>query len=112
MTDTVAIVIPRPQVKEGSAFTATAYFRTAGEGVVPTNAYYRIDNLTACTVVKDWTSITAAASISVPVTSTHNAMVSQAHRTERLQLTVDADHGLSTQVRDSAQWEVSNVLGF
>jgi hypothetical protein len=99
-------------VKEGSAFTATAYFRTAGDAVVPTNAYYRIDNLTGGSVVKDWTSLTPASSISIAVTSTYDALNSQCNKTEKLQITVDADHGLSTQVRTTAEWLVENVRGF
>jgi hypothetical protein len=112
MTDTVGIQIPKPRVNEGSSFNATAYFRTAGDAVTPTNAYYRIDNLTGCSVVKDWTSLTPATSISIAITSTYNALVSQCNRIEKLQLTVDSDHGLSTQVRESVVWEVANVRGF
>lgn len=112
MADTVAIQIPRPRVKEGSAFTATAYFRASGAASTPTNVYYRIDNLTTDEVIADWTSVSAAGNVSISVTSTHNAIRDQSNRYEKLQLTVAADHGLSTQVREAAQWEVENVRGF
>lgn len=112
MTDTVAIQIPRPRVKEGSAFTATAYFRDAGAASTPTNVQYRIDNLTTGENIADWTTVAAAANVSISVTATHNAIRSQCNRAERLQLTVDADHGLATQVRESVVYEVENVHGF
>lgn len=109
MVDVVAIQIPKLSVKEGSSFVATAFFREDGDESIPTNIYYRIDNLTTNESVQDWTSVSAAADITINVTSTNNALSSQCHRTERLQLTVDADHGLSTQVRESATWDVVNV---
>lgn len=112
MTDTVAIQIPKPSVSEGSAFTATAYFRAAGEASTPTNVHYRLDNLTTGEVVLDWTSVSAASNVSITITSTQNAIRSQCNVVERMQLTVDADHDLSTQVRDSVVWDVINVRGF
>lgn len=114
MTDQVAISIPRPSVKEGSAFTATAYFRDRATQAAsaPTNIRYRIDCLTTGTVLADWTSTSAASSVSISVTGTHNAIQSQCNAKEIKQLTISADHGLSTQVRECAQWEVHNVLVF
>lgn len=112
MTDTVAIQLPRLRVNEGSSFVATAYFRTDGDESTPTNVYYRIDNLTTGEVIADWTSVSAAANASISVTATHNAIRSQCNRAEKLQLTVDADHDLATQVREAVVYEVENVRGF
>jgi hypothetical protein len=112
MVDQVAIIIPKPSVSEGSSFNATVYFRDAGAASIPTNVSYRIDNLTAGTVLATWTSVTAAASVTIAITATHNALVSQCDTYERLQLTVDANHGLATQVRESVVWNVCNVSGF
>lgn len=111
--DQVAIQIPRPRVMEGSAFTATAYFRTrsTGAAATPTNVYYRVDNLTTGTELADWTSVSAAANVSISVTATHNAIQDQGNRRERVQLTVSLDHGLSTQVRESREWVVENLEG-
>lgn len=111
MVDTVAIQIPRPRVNEGSSFTATAYFREAGAESTPTNVHYRIDNLTTGEVVADWTSVAAAANVSISVTATHNAISVQCNRAEKRQLTVDADHDLATQVREAVVYEVENVRG-
>jgi hypothetical protein len=112
MTDTVAIQIPRTTVKEGSAFTATAYFREDGDESTPTNVYYRLDNLTTGERIADWTSVSAAANVSISVTATHNAIRSQCNRFEKMQLTVAADHELATQIREAVSWEVENVRGF
>lgn len=112
MTDTVAVQIPRLRVNEGSSFVATAYFREDGDESVPTNVYYRIDNLTTGAVVADWASVSASANVSINVTATHNAIQAQCNRAEKLQLTVDADHDLATQVRESVVYEVENVRGF
>jgi hypothetical protein len=112
MVDTVAIQIPQPRVREASAFNATVYFRDAGAASTPTNVYYRIDNLTAGTVLANWTSVTAATSVTIAVTATHNALTDQCNTFERLQLTVDANHGLATQVREVGIWDVVNVAGF
>lgn len=110
-TDIVAIQLPRPRVREGSAFVATAYFREAGAAVTPTNVHYRIDNLTTGETVQDWASVSADSDVTINVTSTHNAIRAQCNRIEKLQLTVDADHGLATQVRESVAYEVENVRG-
>jgi hypothetical protein len=112
MADTVSIQIPRPKVKEGSSFTATAYFRASGAASTPTNVYYRIDSLTTGENIADWTSVSAAGNVSISITATHNAIRNQCNRMEKLQLTVDADHDMSTQVRESVSWEVENVRGF
>ena len=112
MADTVAIQIPKPRVQEGSSFTATAYFRAAGAASTPTNVYYRLDNLTTGEAIADWTSVTAAGNVSISITATHNAIRSQCNRYERMQLTVAADHGLSTQVRETATWDLENIRGF
>jgi hypothetical protein len=77
MADTVSIQIPKPRVKEGSSFTATAYFRAAGAASTPTNVYYRIDNLTTGETIADWASIGTAGNISVSITATHNAISSK-----------------------------------
>jgi hypothetical protein len=111
MSDTVAIQIPRPRIKEGSAFTATAYFRAVGAASTPTNVSYRLDNLTTGERIADWTSVSAAANVSIAITGTQNAIRSQCNRIERMQLTVAADHDLSTEVRDAAVYEVENLQG-
>lgn len=114
MADQVSITIPRPKVQEGSAFTATAYFRDRATAAAstPTNIRYRVDCLTTGTVLADWTTVSAASSATISITATHNAIKDSGNTTERKQLTVAADHGLSTQVRERAVWEVENNRAF
>ena len=108
MTDQVSITIPRPKVQEGSAFTATAYFRDRATAAAstPTNIKYRVDCLTTGTVLADWTTVSPATTATIAVTSTHNAI--QSAGTERKQITVAADYGLATQVTESVTWEVAD----
>lgn len=114
MVDQVAITIPRPKVREGSAFTATAYFRDRATQAAsaPAAVKYRIDNLTSGEVIADWASVSAAANVSISITASHNAIRSQCNRAERLQLTVAADPDTATQVRESVEWQVENIRGF
>lgn len=112
--DSVYIQLPKGRVKEDSAFTATAYFRTRSTGVAatPTNVKYRIDCLTTGAEIADWTSVSAASSVSISITATHNAIQNDSNQREVKQLTVALDHGLSTQHTETATWIVENVYGF
>lgn len=109
--DQIAIKIPRPSVKEGSAFTATAYFRDRATGAAsaPTTIHYRIDNLSTGTALAALTSVGAAASASISITATHNAIQDDTNDYEVIQLTVVGDSGFSTQVRETAVWRVENI---
>lgn len=111
--DQVEIIIPRTRVNEGSAFTATAYFRDRATslGSAPATAKYRVDNLTTGQALTDWTTLTPATSIQIPVTATHNAIQSDSNERENVQLTVAGDVGLSTQVRNAVMWSVENLFG-
>ena len=111
MTDQVTIVIPRPAFHEGSAFTATAYFRDRATAAAstPTTAKYRVDCLTTGVNLQDWTTLTPAASIPISITATHQAIQNSSNRSEVKQLTVSADHGLAAQARDVMSWTVNNT---
>lgn len=108
----VYVTAPWPQVKEGSSFTATAYFRNGATGEAPTTAKYRVDCLTTGKELTGWTSLSVAASINITVTATENAIQDQSSRVERKQLTVASDPDTSTQTRDSVEWFVENIRGF
>lgn len=113
MADQIAIQLPGTKWKEGSAFTATAYFRTRSTAAAstPTTIHYRIDCLTTGKELADWTSVSAAGNVSISITGTHNAIQSDGNRYERKQLTVMADQDLSTQHREKAVWRVENLYG-
>lgn len=108
----VFIQIPKPFTREGSSFTATARFRNGATAEAPTTAKYRVDCLTTGAVLADWTSLSVAASIAIPITATHNAIQDQCNRVEQKQLTVASDPDTSTQTRSTAVWKVENIRGF
>jgi len=111
--DQVEIVLPKTKFFEESAFTATAYFRTRATmlATAPTTVHYRIDDLKTKKELADWTSVSAAASVSIAITPTHNEIQDDSSRLERRQLTVQADRGLATQVNGVALWQVRNLQG-
>ncbi len=113
MADQVEVSIPKTRVPEGTNFTATAYFRTRATGAAstPTTVQYRLDNITGSKVITDWTTVSPASSVTIVIKSTENAINGNNNRTERLQIMVKADDGLSTQTIGSAQWRVINLFG-
>lgn len=110
--DQVSIRLPRPNVKEGSAFTATAYFRDRATAAAsaPSTAKYRIDCLTTEKEIKGWTTLTPAASISISIVAADNAIQDESNAYEIRRLTVAGNPDLTTQVRETADWMVTNLL--
>lgn len=113
MADQVEITLPKTKWLEETSFTATAFFRTRSTKAAstPTTVHYRVDDLKTGKVLTDWTTLTAAASVSVPITSAHNEIQDDSSAFERKQLIVQADQGLSTQANGKAVWQVQNLLG-
>jgi len=113
MADQVEISLPKTQWLEETAFTATAYFRTRSTKLAstPTTVHYRVDDLHTGKELTGWTSVTAAANVNIPITSTHNEIQDDARAFERKQLTVQADQGLSTQANGKVFWTVENLQG-
>jgi len=113
MPDQIAIQVAKTNWTEGSAFTATAYFRDRATSAAsaPSTVKYRIDCLTTKTTVLDWTSASAGSSVAISVTAANNAIVDASNPYERKQLTVAADPDTSSQHRASFTWNVSNLRG-
>lgn len=113
MSDQIELSVPKPTVAEGSAFSATANFRTRSTSAAsaPTTIKYRLDCLTSGAQIADWASVSAASSVTIAVTGTHNAIQSNGNDYEVKQLTVMADEGLTTQVRQAVRWRVENLYG-
>lgn len=112
-TDQIEIQIPKTRVKEGSAFTATAYFRDRASAAAdaPTTIKYRVDCLTTGTELTDWTTVTTGETASIAITATHNAIQDSAREYEVKQLTVASDFELATQCRQTKTWRVENLYG-
>ncbi len=112
MPDTF-IQLPPIRPWERNSFTVSVRFRNSSLAAeAPTTARYRIDCLTTGQTVKEWTSLTPAATISIPVTSSDNRIISKGNAQERRQITVQADQGTDTETRDVAFWDLINIRGF
>jgi hypothetical protein len=113
MTDQVEILIRKTRWNEGSSFVATAYFRDRGTAAAdaPATVKYRIDCKTTGRTVLDWTDVSAAASVAISVTSTHNAILNDCNGFETKQLTVAGDYGAADQSVGVISWTVENLYG-
>ena len=113
MSDQIEIQLPKTRVEEETAFSAVAYFRTRATkaALAPTTVHYRVDCLSTRQEIQDWTSVSAAANVTITITSAFNQILNGDKAWERKQLIVKADAGLSTQVIKSATWIVDNLSG-
>lgn len=113
MRITLQAPITQNTIKERSAFTVTSKFYSDSADpwtlTAPTTAKYRIDCLSTGYPVRDWTSLTPATSISVPISSSDNQIFDDTKRRERRLLTIKADDGLSTQYQETYDWDVINL---
>ena len=113
MSDQIAFQLPKTRVCEENSFDVEVYFRTRATKVAlaPTTISYRVDCLTTKKILKDWTSVSAAANVSITMTSTINAIQTESNTWERKQMIVKADDGLSTQTVNNVRWIVDNLDG-
>lgn len=111
--DQVAITLPKTIVLEEDTFPITVDFRTRSTkaATAPTTVHYRVDDLRNNKELVDWTSVSAAANVTITMTSTINEIQDDSARLERKQIIVQADRGLSTQVNGRAIWRVRNLEG-
>lgn len=112
MADQIAIQIPKTRWKEGSSFTATAYFRNRATAAAdtPATVKYRVDCLTTGTEILGWTETTAASNISLTIAASWNDIQGTGSR-EHKQLTIASDVDTVDQCRESIQWVVENLRG-
>lgn len=108
--DQITFTFPRDRINERSALTITARFRdrATDADVTPTNVRYRIDNLTNCTEILDWTAVSTGTSVSIVTTPDNNECKVRADWQRNL-LTVAADYGLSTQFNESFEYSIRNL---
>ena len=114
VSDQIEIQLPQTWVYEGAVFTATAYYRTrdSKSAATPTNVYYRVDCLTTETQLADWTVIAVPATNNpITITAAMNDIQDDDNKTERKQITVQSDRGLSTQAVGRAMYTVENLYG-
>jgi hypothetical protein len=100
------------RVNEGSFYDVIVRpLDAANASTVPSTMRYRIDCETTGNTVRDWTTVTPSAAVTVTVTATENAIVSNSNRTEKKVMTVQADYGESRQYTDKHKWIVVNLQG-
>ena len=111
--DRVELQLPKTLINEGSAFTATVRFRDSATKAasVPTTAEYKLWNTNLHEEIRDWTTLTPAASIDIPVVAADNAIESKISVIERVEFLVVADRGLATQVSEAAYYSIKNLGG-
>ena len=113
MSDQIEIVLPKTTYLEEDTFPVTAYFRTRATKAAstPTTIRYRIDCLKTNAVIRDWTSVSSAANVTISITASDNQIQDDSNRLERKQIIVQADNGLSTQVNGKAVYRIKNLTG-
>lgn len=111
--DQITFTLPKDRWKEQSQIAVGARFRdrAIADEVTPTNVRYRLDCLTTGIEILDWTAVSPGETVTVTVTPTQNKIQHDFNRTERKQLMIAADYGLSTQFVESIDWEVTNLRG-
>lgn len=119
MRVTITSKLVGAKVPESTAFTVIASFFDDTNDVwatsTPTTAKYRIDRINgdpSCwQQILDWTTLSAATSISIPITSTDNAIQNDNCHEEMRQITVKANDALSTQYQGEYRYRIVNLAG-
>ena len=75
----------------------------------PTNARYRLDDLTSRNAIIAWTSITASTSMTITIPAASNAMVDSTKKTEVKVLTVETNFGLTSAHPEEYKYRVKNL---
>jgi hypothetical protein len=97
---------------EGTSASRTVTFLDEdGASALPTTLRYRIDCLTSKREVRDWTTLTPAVSVVIPITPDDNEIQDSRNPTERKQMVVQSNHGTDEQVVGEYEWLVTNLQG-
>lgn len=102
-----------PTINERSRLPITIKFADGSwVPTAPNVARYRIDCVTTGQVIQDWLDLTPASSVSIVVTPTQNAIISDSNSYEKKVMAVEANYNLANQYTDSFVWTVKNLQGF
>jgi hypothetical protein len=103
------------KVNEKSSFDLTVKFwddsADTWAALTPTSLRYRIDDVQRGTEQLAWTNLTAAASNTISVPASANAILNGMNKRETKVLTVQANNGLTNQYAGTFYYTVENVLG-
>lgn len=115
MKITIKSPLVQRTIAERAAFNITASFWNDSTEVwtasTPTTVKYRLDSLDSGNTITDWTTVTAASSVTITASPSANAILYNQNDRERRQITVKADDGLSTQYQTTYKYYVSNLVG-
>lgn len=98
-------------VNEGSSFSLNCKPYDDGESVTPGTARYKIECLTNGRTVHNWATLTASASMDIPVIPDDNVILSEQNRVERRQMQVQTDFDTDDQGVFYYEWDVKNLQG-
>ncbi|MEE9541201.1 MAG: hypothetical protein V3V85_06890 [Candidatus Thorarchaeota archaeon] len=113
MADQIEISLPKTVYLEETTFPVTAFFRTRATKAAstPTTIRYRIDCLKTRKIIRDWTSVSAAANVTITISASDNEIQDDSNLFEKKQIIVQADNGLSTQVNGKKVYRINNLTG-
>jgi hypothetical protein len=102
-------------INEASTCEVTARFYDSGNSpVVPDTVRYLIRDVTNGRVVKDWTSVTPSAVMTISIAASDNE-VYQSHRRrtrfERRVVTLQANAGQASQESEEGEYWIKNLHG-
>jgi hypothetical protein len=97
---------------EGQSATVNIVFQDDDNvATTPTTLRYRIDCLTNRRQVRDWTTLTPASSVSIPITPSDNAILNTRNDVERRQMVIQTEYGTNDQAVEYSEWTVKNLQG-
>jgi hypothetical protein len=100
-------------VNEGSADVWEAkFYDPSDNAITPTTVHYRLRDLTNCRLIRDWTAVTAAQTVEIPITATENAIYSACTGQQENCLTVMANKDTALQRAVEERYVIRNLQGF
>ena len=76
---------------------------------IPTNARYRVDDLVSKNALVAWTSLTPAATMTITIPATVNAIIDSTKTHEEKVVTVETDAALTTAHTEDYHYRVKNL---
>ena len=97
--------------EEGTLYVTVKFYDTNDTLFTPASADYRVDCLSSGSEIRNWTALTPATSVSIPLTGDDNRIVDGRHSREMRQLVVRYTDGSGNEQKSQAQYRVDNLQG-
>ena len=113
MARQVEIRVPRTSIDEYSCFTATVVCkdRSTQADDIPTTMEYRVFNRTTRQIIKDWTTVTPAASVEIEVSAQDNVVKLGVRPYETMELVISTDRDLATEATQVRPYRINTTKG-